>query len=120
MQQLKIGDTTFSVPSGYQTGGFDRIWWVIHWVFDLLIFGGIFLCLIFIVLSGIKYITSSGDPKAAAGAKASLTYALLGLFLLLFSYTIIRFIQTIFGVDLGVTPAHEPLIAPTGTPGTPF
>jgi hypothetical protein len=62
-------------------------------------FAGIVLFILLLV-GGIKYITSGGDPKAAEGAQKTITYAIGGLILILLSYLILVLIKTITGVDV--------------------
>lgn len=62
-------------------------------------FAGIVLFILLLV-GGIKYITSGGDPKAAEGAQKTITYAISGLILILLSYLILVLIHTITGVDV--------------------
>jgi hypothetical protein len=64
-----------------------------------LAFGGVVLFILLLV-GGIKYITSGGDPKAAEGAQKTITYAIGGLILILLSYLILVLIRTITGVDV--------------------
>ncbi len=47
---------------------------------------------IIIVFGSIKYTTSSGNPEAAAGAKKTITYALIGLVVALMAQGIIIFV----------------------------
>ncbi|MEK7450450.1 MAG: pilin [Patescibacteria group bacterium] len=61
------------------------------------LFAGI-IALIFIILSGIKFLMSGGDPKQLEGAKNTLTYAVLGFILILLSFAILNFISGITGV----------------------
>lgn len=68
-------------------------------VSGILSLGGIVL-LIMLLLGGFKYITSGGDPKAAEGAKNTITYAIVGLVLLVGSYILLQTIGVITGVDL--------------------
>lgn len=60
------------------------------------IFAGI-VALFFIGFAGIKFITSGGDPKQAEGAKQTLTYAIIGLILVLLSVFIINVIGYVTG-----------------------
>lgn len=54
------------------------------------------LVTIALVRSGLKLIFSWGtDPKASADAKKGIQYSLIGLVLVIFSYTIVRLIQYI-------------------------
>ena len=66
---------------------------------SLLALAGIVL-FIFIVMGGIKYITSGGDPKAVDGAKKTISYAIGGVALIAISYLILVLLETITGVDL--------------------
>jgi hypothetical protein len=55
---------------------------------------------IMLLLGGFKFITSGGDPKAVEEAKKTLTYAVAGLIIILVSYLILVFIQTLTGVNV--------------------
>jgi len=55
---------------------------------------------IMLLTGGVKYITSGGDPKAVAGAKNTITYAIGGLLLILVSYLILVVIKTITGANV--------------------
>lgn len=61
-------------------------------------FAGIAL-FIMLLVGGFKYITSGGDPKAAEGAKKTLTYAIGGMVLIACSYLILRVIADFTGVN---------------------
>lgn len=53
-----------------------------------------------LILSGIKFLTSGGDPKKLESAKGSLSSALLGMVLLVCAFLILKLIGSIFGIDL--------------------
>lgn len=55
---------------------------------------------VMLVVGGVKYITSGGDPKATEGAKNTITYAIGGLVLILVSYLILVVIKAITGVNV--------------------
>ncbi len=55
---------------------------------------------ILLVSGGIKYITSGGDPKAAEGAKKTITYAIGGLLVILLSYLVLVIIEKITGAKV--------------------
>lgn len=55
---------------------------------------------VLLLTGGFKYITSGGDPKATEGAQKTITYAILGLILVLVSYLILVLIKTITGVNV--------------------
>lgn len=48
--------------------------------------------LLIIILAGLKYITSQGDPDKAARAKDSIIYAAIGLAVILTAYGIVSFV----------------------------
>ncbi|MBI2596299.1 hypothetical protein HYW46_06210 [Candidatus Daviesbacteria bacterium] len=56
----------------------------------------------FIIISGIKLITSGGDQIKVHEAKQSITYALVGLIIILLSFTIIKVFSVVTGVDCNV------------------
>jgi hypothetical protein len=47
---------------------------------------------IMIMLAGLRYITSGGDPSGVKGAKDSLIYAIVGLFVVALAQVIVRFV----------------------------
>ena len=61
-----------------------------------LTFAGI-VAVFMIVYAGIRYITSRGDPKAVEGARNTLTWAIIGLVVVLVSFTIINLIGAFTG-----------------------
>jgi hypothetical protein len=64
-----------------------------------LAFAGVAL-FVMIVVGAVRYITSGGDPKAAEGAKKTITYAIGGLLLAVLSYLILFLIGKFTGVDV--------------------
>ncbi len=55
--------------------------------------------LFFVLLAGFKFMTSGGDAKQVEGARKTLTYAIIGLIVVLASYAIIKLIATVTGVS---------------------
>ncbi len=54
------------------------------------------------LVGGFQYLTSMGDPKGAESAKNTLTYAVLGLVLVIAAWFIIQFIETFTGVTVTI------------------
>ncbi len=50
------------------------------------------LALLFIIIGGLRYIFSAGDPQAASQAKNTVIYALVGLVVTILAYSIVRFV----------------------------
>lgn len=63
-----------------------------------LLFAGV-VAVFMIVYAGIRYITSGGDPKAVEGAKNTLTWAVIGLIVIILSFFIINFIAFFTGAS---------------------
>lgn len=55
-----------------------------------------------LIAGGFKYMTAGGDPKATAQARQTITYALLGMTLIVASFLILRFVSEFTGVDVTV------------------
>jgi hypothetical protein len=50
------------------------------------------LALLFIVIGGLRYVLSQGDPNAVATAKNTVIYALVGLVVTITAYGIVAFV----------------------------
>jgi hypothetical protein len=59
------------------------------------------ISLIAIILSGIKYITAKGDPKAKAAAQQALTNSVIAFLLSIGAYTIKTIVFNVLGGDVG-------------------
>ena len=57
---------------------------------------------LFLVIGGFKFLTSGGDPKATESAKNTLTYAILGLALLVGIWFILLFIEKLTGIKVTI------------------
>jgi hypothetical protein len=56
--------------------------------------------LVMFLIGGFKYITSAGNPEAAAAGKQTITYAIIGMFLLAIAYLVFALIKFFTGVDV--------------------
>lgn len=68
---------------------------VIQWA---LIFAGV-VALFLIIYAGFQFVTSKGDPQQVDSAKKTLTYAIIGLLLILLSFAILNLMATVTGVS---------------------
>lgn len=55
---------------------------------------------VMLLIGGFKYLTSAGDQKAAASAQQTITYAILGIVLMVFAFLIFRIIESFTGVNI--------------------
>lgn len=63
-----------------------------------IVFGGA-VAVLYLVLSGIKFITSGGDQIKVAEAKKSMTFAVVGLLIVLLAFFVIKVLTKILGAD---------------------
>lgn len=63
---------------------------------------GFIAALVLLIMTGIKYLISGGEPKAIQAAHLTLTFALLGVALLAISWLILQLIANFTGVDVTV------------------
>lgn len=61
-----------------------------------------FLTVIFTIISGIQFVTSSGNPEAAAAARSRLIFALVGFALIILAFAITQIVDRIFLGGTGV------------------
>lgn len=55
-----------------------------------------FITVIMIVISGIQFISSSGNPEAAGAARGRLTYAIIGFIIIVLAYAILQIVNRLF------------------------
>jgi len=82
-------------PLGSQVNSFPAF--VTGLLVNFLQFAGI-VAVIFIVISGFRYILSAGNEEQARTAKTSLTWSIVGVVVILLSYVIIKATAAIFGM----------------------
>ena len=75
---------------------------IISIVLPLILGIAAFITVIVIILSGIQFITSGGNPEAAAAARGRLTFALIGLVLIILAFAILQIVDRLFLGGSGV------------------
>jgi len=83
-------DTVLTPCQGVQ-GGSDVVGAIRNIVNALLVLIAI-IAVIFVIIGGVRYITSSGDEDASAAAKNTIIFALVGLVIIGLSIVIVNFI----------------------------
>ena len=66
-------------------------------VINTLIFIIAIISVIVIIIGGIRFTTSSGDPQQAASARNTIIYAIVGLVIAIMSYAIVNFVLNNIG-----------------------
>lgn len=98
---LTIGSSAspqFKVQTPEQIGTFSLNTLLTTGITILLIFA-ILLSLFFLIYGGISFITSAGDKQKVVAARQKLTYAIVGLIIVLASFFIVNFVYEIFGLQ---------------------
>lgn len=78
------------------TGGLNAIFPLIGNLLSLLLFAAGALSIIFVLLGAFQYVTSTGNPQAVAQAKRTLTYAIVGLVIVMLALVIVQFVRGLF------------------------
>lgn len=86
------GNTDSSVCKGTNEGA-D---YVIKTVVNTLLFLLGVISVIMIIVSGIRYTTSSGDASAVTSAKNTLTYSIVGLIVAILAFAIVNYVIKLF------------------------
>jgi len=65
----------------------------------LLIVAGI-IFFVYLILGGIKWMTSGGDKASTEGARNQITAALIGLVIVFSAWAIVTLVGSVFGIDI--------------------
>lgn len=91
---------TIDISKGAIGGiGTLKIEQIIVGLIRLLVVGAAVVFFIWLILGGIKWITSSGDKTKTEEARNQITAALVGLVIVFSAWAIAQLIKTLFGVD---------------------
>lgn len=97
---LTLPDGTKVVPPvpGMPTGGIlDK---TLPAIITYMFVGATLLAFLFLIFGGVKWITSGGDKTGVESARKTITFAIIGLVVVLSSYLIINGVGMIFSVNL--------------------
>ncbi|OGK38963.1 hypothetical protein A3F34_02860 [Candidatus Roizmanbacteria bacterium RIFCSPHIGHO2_12_FULL_44_10] len=97
-QKLEISGTTIEGPLKGISSLSDVVSLVLQFLYPL---AGLILFFV-LVWGGYGYMTSGGVPEKVDGARGKITSGLIGFFLLVLSYFLVRFISFIFGLGEGI------------------
>jgi len=60
------------------------------------------ILLLVLIWGGYDFLTSGGDPSKVKNAQAKITTSLIGFFIIIFAYLIVRIIAYIFNLETGI------------------
>lgn len=89
-QALQTGDNNFQ---------FNSIGEIISAALPYVFFLAGVLLLIYFIIAGYSLMFSAGDAKAAASAKAKMTYAIIGFVIVFASYWIVQIVAAFLGLS---------------------
>jgi len=95
-EDLDLSLRTDVFPTGSQRNIGNLVSFFIKVLFAV---GGI-LMLIYLIIGGIRYITSGGDKAQAQAARDMITNALIGIIIIASSYAIAMLLNSLFGINV--------------------
>lgn len=87
---------------GPDAAGLDQLEDIVGNVISVIVGLGFIAMLVMVIMAGLKYLTSGGEPKAVQSAHYTLTWALLGLLFLALAWIILQLIHAFTGIDVTV------------------
>lgn len=87
-------------PSGVPSGGLGTLEKILQVGITLALILALVLTVFFIIFSGVQWITSGGDKQKLQNARNRLTYAIVGLIVVLLAIFLVRVIGGVFNVNL--------------------
>ena len=93
------GDATWAGPEGLTIPG------IISGAISLIMLVVALVFFFMLIWSGLRWVTSQGEEKAVASARAQITNALIGLAIVFAAWAIMKLIEIVFGVSIleGIT-----------------
>lgn len=86
------------LPGNLVSDRFTTIGGILSAAINIVFYVAVGICLIYLIIGGIKYATSGGDPKAAAAAKDTVTHALIGAVIVIAFRSILALIFSLMGI----------------------
>lgn len=90
---LSIGGTPIPAPIGIPSGGLSiKGEEILSTTINLFLIVAVVLAVVFLLLGGIRWITSAGDQKGIESARKQITYAIVGLIIVVAAFLIVNLI----------------------------
>lgn len=87
---------------GPDPAGLQEIEDIFRNVISVIVGLGFMAMLVMLVMAGIQYLTSAGEPKAVAAAHNTVTWALLGILFMAIAWLLLQLIHVFTGIDVTV------------------
>lgn len=98
---------------GPDAAGLQEIENVVTSLITVIVGLGFVVMLVMLVLAGIKYLTSGGEPKAVQAAHYTVTWALLGILFMAIAWLILQLIRAFTGIDVTIFDIRALCVGPT-------
>lgn len=76
--------------------GINAIWPLLANIINLMLFAAGALAVIFVLIGAFQYVISSGNPQNTAQAKRTITYAIVGLVIVMTALVIVHYVRGLF------------------------
>lgn len=96
---ITIGGKTINAPGGIPQGGTDTAQKIIQAGISLLLIVAILFGLFYLIQGGIQWISSTGDKQRIDQARLRITYAVIGLIIVLLGFFIVSFVFSFFNLS---------------------
>ena len=87
-------------PEGWENLANITLPGIVSTLIKLILIVAAIIAFIFLVIGGIKWITSGGDKEATSGAQKTITAALIGLIIVFAAWAIIKLLETFFNIKI--------------------
>lgn len=87
-------------PNGIPTEA-SQVAGIVTLFIKILFFGGFILAFIWLLLGGISYITSNGEPAKTAAAQKKIIYAVVGLIVIILAFSVLTLVEKVFSLSAG-------------------
>ncbi len=77
--------------------GLNDLWAIGFAIIEILLMLAGFLAAIYIIISGLRYVTSQGNPEKAASARTGIINAVVGMGIVIIATAVVRFIGAKIG-----------------------
>jgi hypothetical protein len=89
-----------TLPKDPFGGKYDALSKIFYTITNIVFYVGIALVLIFLIVGGIRYITSGGDKAGTEAARGMITSAVIGFIVVLGAFALKMIIENILGANI--------------------
>ena len=90
----------WSNPSGKEPANFADLVVIVERILNIAIRLAGIAAFVMLIVGGFQYLTAGGDPKKTQAASSTITYAILGLIIVIAAWFILLFIEKFTGVKV--------------------